>query len=67
MTEFGGRDKIDVTSHLFWELRCQNSRVLVGFVQWSCDFVRLGERGGELWLLGNVGKGFEGPKVDGEV
>ena len=30
MMEFGGRDVVDVTSHLFLELGCKNSRVLTG-------------------------------------
>ena len=35
----------------------KSSSVLVGFGRRRVDFVRLGERGGELLLLGNAGEG----------
>ena len=64
MREFGGRDWVDVTSRLFWEIAYKSSSVLVWLGLCRVDFVRLaGERRGALLLLGNADEGDFGTGV----
>ena len=53
--EVGGLDRV-VTSHIFWELGCQNGGVLVWFGLRRLDFVRGRDKRLCVWvILGNGG------------